>query len=93
MADIRTWALDLGFQQIGVSDIDLERAESRLREWLSAGYHGRMDYMSRHGTKRSRPQELVPGTLRIITARMDYLPQSQAEAIAMLDDERQAYVS
>ena len=93
LADIRTWALDLGFQQIGVSDIDLERAESRLREWLSAGYHGRMDYMSRHGTKRSRPQELVPGTLRIITARMDYLPQSQAEAIAMLDDERQAYVS
>ena len=93
MADIRTWAGELGFQQIGVSDIDLDRAETRLQEWLRAGYHGRMDYMSRHGTKRSRPQELVPGTLRIISARMDYLPQSQAEATALLDDGRRAYVS
>jgi epoxyqueuosine reductase len=92
-ADIRAWALELGFQQLGVSDVDLDGAESRLREWLDAGYHGRMDYMSRHGTKRSRPQELVPGTLRIITARMDYLPQSQAEAIELLDHGRQAYVS
>jgi epoxyqueuosine reductase len=92
-ADIRAWALELGFQQLGISDVDLNGAESRLREWLDAGYHGRMDYMSRHGTKRSRPQELVPGTLRIITARMDYLPQSQAEAIGLLDHGRQAYVS
>ncbi len=92
-ADIREWALDLGFQQIGVSDIDLEQAESRLQEWLGAGHHGRMHYMSRHGTKRSRPQELVPGTLRIITARMDYLPQPQTEAIELLDDARRAYVS
>ena len=83
-ADIRAWALELGFQQLGVSDVDLAGAESRLREWLDAGYHGRMDYMSRHGTKRSRPQELVPGTLRIITVRMDYLPQSQAEATELL---------
>jgi epoxyqueuosine reductase len=93
MAEIRAWAFDLGFQQIGVSDIDLEQAESRLQEWLDAGYQGRMHYMSRHGTKRSRPQELVPGTLRIITARMDYLPQSQTEAIELLDDGRRAYVS
>ena len=92
-ADIRAWALDLGFQQIGVSDINLEQAESRLQEWLRANFHGRMDYMSRHGTKRSRPQELVPGTLRIVSVRMDYLPQSQDAAIALLDHERQAYVS
>jgi epoxyqueuosine reductase len=92
-ADIRAWALDLGFQQIGVSDIDLEQAESRLLEWLRANFHGRMDYMSRHGTKRSRPQELVPGTLRIVSVRMDYLPQSQDAAIGLLDHERQAYVS
>lgn len=92
-SDIRDWALDLGFQQIGVSDIDLALAESRLQEWLSANFHGRMAYMSRHGTRRSRPEELVPGTLRIISARMDYLPQSQAAAIALLDHRRDAYVS
>jgi len=90
---IREWARELGFQQIGVSDIDLERAESRLQDWLRAGYHGHMDYMARHGTRRSRPQELVPGTLRIITARMDYLPQAQDVATELLDDERRAYVS
>jgi len=93
LSDIRGWALELGFQQLGVSDIDLGRAESRLQEWLGASYHGQMDYMARHGTRRSRPQELVPGTLRIITARMDYLPQSQDTAIAQLDDARRAYVS
>ncbi len=92
-SDIRDWALDLGFQQIGVSDIDLEDAETRLQEWLRAGFHGRMDYMARHGTRRSRPQELVPGTLRIITARMDYLPENQEAALDLLDHERQAYVS
>jgi epoxyqueuosine reductase len=92
-SDIRGWALELGFQQLGVSDIDLGRAESRLQEWLRAGYHGRMDYMARHGTLRSRPQELVPGTLRIITARMDYLPQSQDTAVGQLDHERRAYIS
>jgi len=90
---IREWARELGFQQIGVSDIDLERAESRLQDWLRAGYHGHMDYMARHGSRRSRPQELVPGTLRIITARMDYLPQAQDVATELLDDERRAYVS
>ncbi len=92
-SDINDWARDLGFQQLGVSDIDLERAESRLQAWLQAGFHGRMDYMARHGTRRSRPRELVPGTLRVITARMDYLPQPQEEAIDLLDHERQAYVS
>ena len=92
-AAIREWALDLGFQQIGVSDIDLERAESRLQEWLSAGFHGNMQYMARHGGKRSRPQELVPGTVRIITARMDYLPEPQVNAVSLLDHDSRAYVS
>jgi epoxyqueuosine reductase len=92
-SDIRDWALELGFQQIGVSSIDLAKAEARLQEWLNANFHGHMDYMSRHGTKRSRPEELVPGTLRILSARMDYLPQSQEAAIALLDHERHAYVS
>jgi epoxyqueuosine reductase len=92
-AEIRDWARELGFQQIGVSDVDLEQAGARLQDWLQLGFHGHMHYMSRHGSRRSRPQELVPGTLRIITARMDYLPESQDAAIALLDHERQAYVS
>ncbi len=92
-SEIRDWALQLGFQQVGVSDVDLECAESRLQDWLCAGYHGRMDYMARHGTRRSRPQELVPGTLRVISARMDYLPEDQDTALGLLDHERRAYVS
>ena len=92
-SDIQAWALDLGFQQLGVSGIDLERAESRLQEWLREGFHGSMNYMARHGTRRSRPQELVPGTLRVIAVRMDYLPQPQRDAIDLLDHDRRAYVS
>lgn len=92
-SEIGSWALDLGFQKLGVSDIDLEHAEERLRKWLADGYHGTMAYMSRHGTKRSRPGELVPGTVRVISVRMDYLPQSQQEAIGLLDHDSKAYVS
>ncbi len=70
---IQDWGLELGFQQIGISDIDLSRHEPRLQEWLDREFHGSMRYMSRHGLKRSRPAELVPGTIRVISARMDYL--------------------
>src|SRR3978361_1914553 len=72
---IRTWGAELGFQQVGIADADLSRAEPRLLEWLRAGFHGDMDYMAKHGVKRSRPDELVPGTLRVIAARMNYLPE------------------
>ena len=92
-SDIQRWGQELGFQRIGVSDIDLERAEQRLDEWLSDGYHGTMRYMHRHGTKRSRPEELVPGTLRVISARMDYLPQAQDGALPLLDHDSKAYIS
>ncbi|MBQ0930710.1 tRNA epoxyqueuosine(34) reductase QueG [Ideonella sp. 3Y2] len=71
-----TWAAELGFSQIGVADVDLQAAEPGLQAWLSAGCHGDMGYMARHGLLRARPAELVPGTLRVITARMDYLPRS-----------------
>lgn len=71
---MRGWAEELGFSQIGVAGIDLAAAEPGLAAWLSAGYHGRMAYMAAHGNKRARPAELVPGTLSVITARMDYLP-------------------
>ncbi len=72
--DIKQWARELGFQQTGVADCDLSAAEPRLLAWLEKGWHGDMDYMTRHGTARSRPGVLAPGTLRVISARMDYLP-------------------
>jgi epoxyqueuosine reductase len=72
------WARELGFSQIGVAEVDLgEDAEAGLRAWLEAGFHGSMGYMAAHGMKRARPVELHPGTLRIITVRMDYLPESR----------------
>ena len=88
----------MGFSQIGVADVDLAQAEPGLLAWLAAGFHGEMDYMARHGLKRARPAALVPGTLRVITARMDYLPASQPpgwQAIAWqrLADPQQAVVS
>jgi len=73
------WARSLGFSQIGVADVDLSAAEKGLLDWLAAGFHGEMGYMQAHGLKRARPAELVPGTVRVITARMDYLPRGSAE--------------
>ena len=72
--DLKRWARELGFQQTGIADCDLSAAEPRLLAWLEKGWHGDMDYMARHGTARSRPHMLQPGTLRVISARMDYLP-------------------
>ncbi|HEY1130045.1 MAG TPA: tRNA epoxyqueuosine(34) reductase QueG [Roseateles sp.] len=78
LARLRGWARELGFSQIAVADVDLSSAEPGLQAWLDAGHHGRMHYMAAHGLKRARPAELVPGTLRVVTARMDYLPQGTA---------------
>ncbi|MCK0510842.1 tRNA epoxyqueuosine(34) reductase QueG [Aromatoleum buckelii] len=86
------WARELGFAAVGVADIDLAGAEPGLAAWLASGYHGEMDYMARHGMKRARPAELVPGTLRVISVRMNYWPQG-ADAQAALDEPAQAYVS
>ena len=91
--DIFRWGAELGFQQLGVSDINLDEAESRLAQWLADGMHGEMAYMSRHGTKRSRPEQLVPDTVRVISARMDYLPHDQERARNLLDHDSRAYVS
>jgi epoxyqueuosine reductase len=95
---LRGWAHELGFSQIAVADVDLSSAEPGLQAWLSAGHHGRMHYMAAHGLKRARPAELVPGTLRVITARMDYLPRAaepgwQAIEWAGLAKPEQAQVS
>ena len=76
LAQLRGWALAEGFSQIGVADVDLGSAEAGLQSWLLNGFQGSMDYMARHGLKRARPAELVPGTVRVITARLDYLPRS-----------------
>lgn len=90
---IKTWGLELGFQQIGIADTDLSAAEARLRTWLELGRHGEMDYMFRHGVKRSRPEELEPGTLRVISARMDYLPEPMTGMETRLEDPASAFVS
>ena len=90
---IQAWGHELGFQSIGVSGVDLDTEELRLLNWLRAGRHGEMHYMARHGTARSRPAELVPGTLRVITARMNYWPESAERAADVLGDSQRAYVS
>jgi epoxyqueuosine reductase len=84
--------VECGFQAVGIADADLGEAEARLAEWLARGFHGEMDYMARHGAKRARPAALVPGTLRVISARMDYRPAA-ADAEATLADRSKAYVS
>ena len=71
---IKDWGRELGFQQVGIAGLDLTEHEEHLQRWLDAGYQGEMDYMAAHGSKRSHPKELVPGTLRVISLRQDYLP-------------------
>ncbi len=90
---LQTWGHELGFEAIGVSDVDLEDEEVRLLNWLDAGRHGEMDYMARHGVARARPAELVPGTLRVITARLNYWPTVAKSARDVLADSRLAYVA
>ncbi len=91
--DIKLWASELGFQGIGITGVSLPEDEVRLRAWLARGFHGTMGYMERHGTKRSRPDQLVPGTVRVIAVRMDYATQALGGAHAVLADRRLGYVS
>ncbi len=90
LASLRQWASELGFSQIGVAGIDLSSAEAPLLDWLARGFHGEMHYMASHGLKRARPAELVPGTVCVITARMDYLPQALPEGWQAMAWERMA---
>jgi epoxyqueuosine reductase len=90
---IKSIGRDLGFQQLGITDTDLGNAETYLLQWLDEGQHGDMQWMARHGTKRTRPADLVPDTVRIISARMDYLPANATEMQSVLDDATMAYVS
>jgi epoxyqueuosine reductase len=90
---IKQWGRALGFQAVGIADIRLDEHERYLQRWLDAGYHGDMSYMTEHGLRRSRPQTLLPGTLRVISARMDYLPPNTADIRSVLRDSRSAYIS
>ena len=90
---IKTWSREMGFQQLGIAGIELGPDEAHLRDWLAKGQHGRMDYMARHGDKRARPAELVPGTLRVMSVRMDYGTGDDAQAWSTLERGDQAYVA
>jgi epoxyqueuosine reductase len=90
---IHGWAHELGFQAVGISDTNLDTAEAGLLEWLGQGLHGELDYMAKHGVKRSRPAELIPGTLRVISLRMNYLPPAAKDSWQVIEDGEQAFIS
>ena len=90
---IEAAARSLGFDAIGIADIELAEDERHLENWLAQGWHGEMGYMARHGRRRSRPAQLLPGTLRVISARMNYWPAEARPAQAVLEDDEAAYVS
>lgn len=92
-SQLKRWGGEMGFDSVAIADIDLSAAEPGLAAWLAAGFHGEMDYMARHGMKRARPADLVPGTLRVISARMNYFPGAAAEPMAVLADPGRAYIS
>ena len=89
---IKEWGKALGFQQVTITDTELSETGDRLNTWLQKGYQGDMQWMGEHGTKRYHPEQLLPGTLRVISVRMDYLPDD-SNMIAVLKDEDKAYIS
>ncbi len=89
---IKQWGKELGFQQVGICDVDLSQHEPVMLRWLEAGFHGDMEWMARHETMRSRPDKLLPGTIRVISVRMDYLPPD-AQFASNLSEPTQAYIS
>jgi len=92
-AQIKSWGNELGFQAVGIAGVELPQAEQRLLQWLAAGRHGAMDYMAKHGSKRSRPAELIPGTLRVISVRMNYFPPGTSDAWEVIKDGERAFIS
>jgi epoxyqueuosine reductase len=90
---IKAWAHTLGLSAVGITDTTLSNAETELEAWLANGYHGEMDYMEKHGAKRSRPAELEPGTSRIISARLDYLPEPLTQSEQILADPELAFIA
>ena len=91
--DIKQWGLALGFDHIGITDTELKTAEAEHQAWISKGFHGEMNYMVKHGIKRTQPAELVPNTLRVISARLDYLPPQAIDSESVLNNSSQAFIS
>ncbi len=92
-ADIKRWGRELGFADIGIADTDLSSAEREHQAWIKKGFHGEMDYMAKHGTKRTRPAELIPQTTRVISARLDYLPPKAKDSWQVINSGEQAFIS
>jgi len=90
---IKQWGRDIGFDAVAIAGIDLAEDEARLLDWLGRGWHGEMEYMARHGARRARPAELVPGTASIVTARLNYASADAREAWGVLEDPERAFVS
>ena len=90
---VKRWGRELGFDAVAIAGTELAAEEARLLDWLGRGWHGEMDYMARHGARRARPAELVPGTLSVVTVRLDYMPAEAREPEAVLGDAELAYVS
>jgi epoxyqueuosine reductase len=91
-ADVKRLGLELGFTKLGIANTKLDADEQHLNRWLERGRHGAMTYMERHGSKRARPAELVPGTVTVISARMDYWPAAAHDGRATLSDPSTGYV-
>ncbi len=91
--NIRNWAYELGFQAAGIANTDLAEAETGFLNWLAQGFHGQMDYMAKHGIKRSRPADLLAGTLRVISVRMNYLPPHARDSWEILHQGESAFIS
>lgn len=90
---IKTWGMDLGFDEVGITNTELNEHETHLINWLAAGRHGEMRYMSKHGTKRSQPEKLIPGTIRIISTRINYQAPNAKNEEDVLNNKNQAYIS
>ena len=90
---VKRWGRELGFDAVAIAGTDLGADEARLLEWLGRGWHGEMDYMARHGTRRSRPAELVPGTASVITARLNYSPPDARDSWEVIEDPERAFIS
>lgn len=91
-ADIKSWGLKLGFQEVSITDIDLSQYEHHLADWVERNYHGAMSYMAENHDKRCHPEQLVPGTIRVVCVRMDYAPDSK-DSLESMQNTGKAYVS
>ena len=90
---IKQWAHDYDFSDCGITDCDLTAAKQDLKQWLSKQFHGDMHYMEKHGSKRYTPEELVPGTVRVISVRLNYLSRETSQSLSVLNNPHKAYIS